>query len=162
MNLVPTLRVGMPSSTLCVVLAHIATAKLWGRGTSRTAFPRAILNANAIGIAGSTLARHRRLRLRIGKALRILIELLLANRTAEVIGLAFELALPGCLLGLNVHSAHGILGHGRCSLRLCDRIETLNPRALLLEIVAGVFAERRDVPNYIGRDQLPIGSTTGV
>ena len=39
-DLVPTLRVGMPSSTLCVALAPIAAGDSSGRGASGTAFPR--------------------------------------------------------------------------------------------------------------------------
>src|SRR5205823_14131050 len=62
------------------------------------------------GSIGSTLARHRRLRL--GVALRFLVELLLASRTAEVVGLALVFTLPGCLLRLNVHPTNRILGHG--------------------------------------------------
>jgi hypothetical protein len=55
----------------------------------------------------STLTRHRLLG--IGVALWLLIELLLANRTAEVVSLALVFALPGGLLGLNVHTAHWVM-----------------------------------------------------
>src|SRR3954462_15867845 len=61
------------------------------------------------GSIGSTLARHRRLRL--GVALRFLVELLLASWTAEVVGLALVFTLPGCLLRLDVHPTNRILGH---------------------------------------------------
>jgi hypothetical protein len=62
----------------------------------------------------------------LGVALRFLIESLLANGTTEVVRLAFVFALAGCLLGLDVHPAHGILGHGGFSLQFAR--QDRNPR----------------------------------
>src|SRR3954462_9623264 len=46
-----------------------------------------------------------------GIALRILVELTLAPRRAEVVGLAFVLALAGCLVLVDLHLAHGVGDH---------------------------------------------------